>query len=1001
MNGNISKEGITLDLEAMKRAGVGGFQIFQAGRNVPKGPVDYGSPEHIQLIEFAISEANRLGLEFAMHNCPGWSSSGGPWITPELSMQVLIYSETPVIGGQQVTVSLPQPQGKQNYYKDAMVIAFPTPKSDARLADWSVKASYQPPRRIPGSAVPVEPPPPPPDSFIDPAKVLDLSGDMNSQGKLTWNAPVGDWTVVRFGHTTTGAVNSPAPDGGQGLECDKFNTEAIDFHFQHFFGDLFASLKPLLDKGVVGATIDSYERGLQNWTSAFPQDFQQRCGYKILNYMPAMMGHVVGNSDISERFLWDIRKVQAELMDENYYGRFAELCHKHGMKSYIEPYDPGNFDEMGAGRHADVPMGEFWFNQANQHSIKLAASIAHIYGHPVVGAESYTSRSRWTEYPYSLKALGDFMYCQGLNRFLFHRYAMQPHPTAVPGTTLGPYGSQFERTNTWYPQATSWLEYVRRCQFMLQQGRFVADVLYFFGEDSPATVVERAHLQPVMPDGYDYDLIDVDAIMSRIRIVNGRIVLPDGTSYGIFVLSEKKTFSLPLLERVRDLVRQGMVLVLGGQRPQGVPGLTDYPRSDAALSRVADELWDPSKGTDTERTFGLGRIFQGMSLQQVLDKLKIKPDFEPTTNNPEIEIHYIHRRIHEADVYFVANRDELKAADLVCTFNVKGKRPELWDAATGRTSPAAVYTLADGRVRMPLRLDPSGSVFVVFRAPASTRMLESIAKDDNILLTVAPMSSKPRMAVPLHISSGGLELAHPMPTPMDPPAIEQAAGPRGELLAWQNGDYSLRDNSGKTSLRHISAIEDTIEINGPWQIAFPPNLGAPAAATFAKLISWPDSSDTGIKYFSGTATYTNRFHIAVDAKAQGRRLYLDLGKVHVLAEVKINGKDLGVLWKVPFRIDITGSVHAGDNDLEIKVTNLWPNRMIGDEYLPVENQYSTTSNAGAILKLPDWFLQGKPKPPGGRITFATWKHWDADSPLIESGLIGPVRIRTALPISAG
>jgi hypothetical protein len=236
---------------------------------------------------------------------------------------------------------------------------------------------------------------------------------------------------------------------------------------------------------------------------------------------------------------------------------------------------------------------------------------------------------------------------------------------------------------------------------------------------------------------------------------------------------------------------------------------------------------------------------------------------------------------------------------------------------------------------------------------------------------------------------------------MDPPAIEQAAGPRGELLAWQNGDYSLRDNSGKTSLRHISAIEDTIEINGPWQIAFPPNLGAPAAATFAKLISWPDSSDTGIKYFSGTATYTNRFHIAVDAKAQGRRLYLDLGKVHVLAEVKINGKDLGVLWKVPFRIDITGSVHAGDNDLEIKVTNLWPNRMIGDEYLPVENQYSTTSNAGAILKLPDWFLQGKPKPPGGRITFATWKHWDADSPLIESGLIGPVRIRTALPISAG
>ncbi len=1280
MNGNITADGITRDLEAMNRVGIGGFQIFQVGTGIPKGPVAYGSPEHLKLLEHAANEADRLGLEFDMHNCPGWSSSGGPWITPELSMQHLTWSETFVTGGKLTDIALPRPSSKLGYYRDAFVLAFPSlagenrrlqdllskvisssgpvdaklvtggdlsggvevrsaasgqpaflqlefaepfearsiavystslagggfaaspnpvsleasddgtqfrkvleglqstgdvPAAEnfsavrakyfrlvfpqarriaeirllgaARIVDWTRKVNFTRGTRSGGAVAALRATGEVPSgSVIDPAAVLDITQYMDGEGRLNWQAPAGDWTILRFGHTTTGAQNHPAPDGGLGLECDKYSPSAMDFHFNHFFGKLFSSLGPLAAKGLAGALIDSYEVGMQTWTAEFPQEFQRRRGYDLRKYLPAMTGRVVGNGDISDRFLWDVRRTHADMMADNYYGRFAELCRQHGMKAYAEPYSGGPFEEMQVGSRVDVPMGEFWVGQGNHYSVKLAGSIGHLFGKPVVGAESFTGApqyAKWQNYPYELKAQGDWMYTQGLNQFIFHRYAQQPHPTAVPGMTMGPWGWEFERTNSLFNGFEAWLQYASRCQTMLQQGILVADLVYFAGVDVPVnTPVGPDQLSPRPPQGYYYDVANEEAILTRMKVQNGRIVLPGGVSYRVLVLPDKTTITLDVLRKVRDMVEQGISLV--GPKPQHTPGLFRYPDNDADLRRIADEIWGDLDGTSvTERTYGKGRVFWGQPLEAVLGKLHISPDCDVTSRSGDAPINYIHRRSGESDFYFIANRRR-QTEELVCTFRVEGKRPEFWNPETGEITPVRVYDLVEGGVRVPVRLDPAGSVFVVFRSSARGPRLQSIAKEGKMVVGTDPFPAphaglyreltnnftisvwvKPDMDIGLprgglpsffsattsfviyppagdtlygegHVACGlaagrngvvvferaghnlrGVltaqtplagwthlavafragapslyvngkllrqdqssgKVVHPglgeayqqegafyfegemlepilfnealsddriqqlaaagIPNPEEPPALELARSSEAELLIWQDGRYSLRDNSGQTSSVLVSGIGQPVEVRGPWRVSFPPNLGAPPEVTLPELTSLHKNSEPGVRYFSGTATYAKRLSVRADPTVSGKRLYLDLGRVEVIAQVRLNGRILGTLWKPPFRVDITDAVRRGENNLEVLVSNLWPNRLIGDEQLPSENEYAEGGGplqGGVIKRLPDWYIEGRPKPPGGRITFATWKHYHKDDPLLESGLVGPVRLRTAV-----
>jgi len=1238
MNGNISEIGITRDLEAMKRVGCSGFHIFQVGSGIAKGPVDYGSPQHFALLRHAAREAERLGLEFAMHNCPGWSSSGGPWIPPELSMQALTWSETFVAGGQRVGVALGRPPARRDYYRDAMVLAIPAGPGEelrptlkplapdspvtylefaepiearsvtvywepaappsaprpgnrfgvmavsddgsayrkladleaasapgrggmlpypltasfpatrakffqfaatqpmrvtdvrfsaaSRIANWAGKASFGGHANTPATVEAG-------GRFIEAASVIDITGHMNAQGQLDWNAPAGNWVVLRIGQTTTGAINSPGPDGGVGLECDKFSREAYEFHFNKFFGPLFDAIAPLAAKGMAGATIDSYETGLQNWTAKFPEEFLKRRGYDLKPYMPAMFGRVVGSPEVSDRFLWDIRKTQAELMQENYYGEFQRQCHKHGMKSFLEPYDPGNFDEMPTGQYADMVMGEFWLGQPNQHSIKLVASVGHVYDKKIIAAESFTGSSKWQEHPYCMKTLGDFMYAQGLNQFVFHRYCHQPHPDARPGMTMGPWGWHFERTNTWFEKSSGWLKgYVARAQSLLRQGVFVADLLYFTGEDSPQVSPTREQLEPPPPAGYDWDTIDAEAILTRVKIEDGRIALPGGQTYSVLVLPPRKKISLALLRKIRDLVSDGMKLLVTS-RPDRIPGLTDYPNCDAEVGRIVSEVWGDLDGAAVkERSFGKGRVFwsepsgplaeqMGLGpITMVMGKLGTNVDFTFDSWQVNASVHWIHRRVGDADVYFVANRRR-DSADLVCRFRTSGKQAEIWDAATGEIVETPLFGALGDRTWVQLHLEPAGSRFVVFRSAATppqrpprlfahsqdvpqpatgsfsigmwvkpememgipqvggggpgtsaaSGMInptfvfyppaggkdatcglavarnglalyerttgspapvlvarvplagwthvavvyrdgvpslyvggKRVAEGKKSGMTVdahlepswdAPMDFMGQMTLPV-ITHGAVDdsriqqlAAAGLPDPEEPPAFEPSAGATAGLLFWQEGEYTVGDKP-----LQVSGIPKPILIPGPWTVTFPPNLGAPPQITLPELKSLHRHELDGVKYFSGTATYTTRFQVAADATANGKRLYLDLGRVEVIAEVRVNGKPAGNLWKFPYRTEITALVHPGENALEIEVTNLWPNRLIGDEQLPPEYEYAGAT--GGIKAIPDWYAQGKPKPPSPRVGFATWKWYSKDDPLLESGLLGPVKLRTAI-----
>lgn len=1288
MNGNVSRRGITLDLEAMKEAGIGGVFNFDVGTGIPNGPVEYFSNEWLALKKHAVEEAARLGIEFTLHNCPGFSASGGPWISPEHAMQQITWSETFVQGGGPVTLTLPTPNSKLDYYKDIAVLAFPSLSEEAlmqtvkvstnsgagdagkmnsegitahalngapawiqfefarpfsaklitfyiagvpapdkrtepetgertsvtlessvdgkhftlvtpintgveselqagdkyivydippttaryyrisctqsrryrqvrfsgieRLQNWLEKTNARP-RNI----VRVEDRSAieknnlqqvPADSITDYDSIVDITSNMDTSGTLQWNAPPGNWSIIRIGYTPTGAVVQAAPHNGRGLECDKFSNEALTLHFEHMMEKWQPMLRLLAGKGKPGVEIDSYEAGAQNWTPGFEQEFEKRCGYSLLKYLPVLAGgRIITSAEISERFTWDLRRVQAALMTENYYGRFCELCRQNGFITYIEPYDSGPMEEMQAASEADMAMGEFWYGISTAFPVdnpikrtpKLASSVTHIHGRNIAAAEAFTAEpdaSRWLEYPFALKAAGDQAFAQGINRLVIHCFAHQPHPTAAPGMTMGPWGIHFDRTNTWWKPGSAWIQYLQRCQYLLQQGKPVADLLYFTGED--ANMYTRAlpeELFPAPPAGYDYDLVNAPVVLNDITIINNRIYLPGGTTYAVFVLQNFKAISFPLLKKLHSLVRDGMLLV--GDPPGRPAGLMEDP--DNTFQQLVEEIWGENK------SWNKGKVFRSTGLDAVLRQLRLAPDFYCSDPN----ISFCHREMEAMDIYFLCNR--LRSyQQWVATFRIKNKMPEIWDPATGRITPVGVFENAEEGIRMPVQLEPYGSFFVVFRNKKIPVSIHSILKDGreifgtkpadpsafnvqphqkdftlllwarpemNILLesnlaadSKAPLSTQhyaiypwrsegnrssdhaaagltigrngiaiwenndgmPYMALSIpvaiegwsHIAvcyndntpavylngvflkkgiksrykidtplfdqathecdyKGGITLLQLfervltdteitafakrkpiMNTPLISPQLAGSSEPA--VLLKENGNYQFVFSDQQKRKYAVKDIQKKITLKGPWQVQFPAGSGAPEKITLQELASLHRHPHPGVQYFSGTATYSFLFPMP-EAPIKGKHWFLDLGEVAVIAEVMLNGKSLGIVWKQPFQLEITGAMQPGLNRLVIEVTNQWTNRLIGDEQLPDPDRFTPFGGSsgipgitgGGIEKIPGWYTNGEPQPENGRITFSTWKHYSKDSPLAESGLIGPVTLIQGISIS--
>jgi hypothetical protein len=938
MDGNLTREGMTADLEAMKKAGIGGAIFLEVDIGVPRGPVHFMSEPWQELVRHAIAEAERLGIDIALGAGPGWCGTGGPWVKPEQSMQHVVASETNVIGPTRFSAALPRPQPRKpffgegtltpelakqwrEFYEDVAVLAFPTPEGQLRITDIDEKALYyrgaysSQPGIKPFLPAPAQFPETPSSQQIASEKIVDLTDRLSSDGVLQWDIPAGNWTILRFGRTATGQTTRPAPLPGLGFESDKFDKKALTEHFDAFAGKLIRSLKTQPDSkrsgGLTTVHFDSWEMCSQNWSPGFAAEFRKRRGYDLLKFLPVMTGRVIDSVEVSERFLWDLRQTAQELVVENHAEHLKTLSRQHDLLLSIEPYDLNPTSDLTLGAVADVPMCEFWYKGFNTtYSVLEAASIAHTTGRSIVGAESFTSEpgEDWQGYPWALKNLGDWAFAAGVNRIAFHRYQHQPWLDRRPGMRMGPYGVHWERTQTWWNMVPAYHTYLARCQFLLRQGSSVADVLYLVPEGAPHVFSPpESALRGTPPDraSYNFDGCSPETLRSKARVNNGRIEFPGGTSYRLLVLPQFDTMTPELLAKIKELVVQGATIL--GAPPQKSPGLSGFPECDQQVKQIAEEIWGDVSGSNPMRHLGKGRVFLDEQAQKRLSdsthspssSTQIYPHYDaaarilrddgiPHDFESQGPLRYTHRQQGRDHLYFVANQTG-SPVHATSRFRVSGLQPELWDPLTGDTRVLRTFEQANGVTTIPLDLAPYQSYFVVFRKSA---------------------------------------------------------------------------HRAKSANANFPQLANALVVKGPWSVQFDPKWGGPESVVFPGLLDWARHSEPGVSHYSGEAVYSCNIQVS---KALARQTtWLELGRVEVMAKVRVNGRDCGTVWCAPWQVELPqGTLHPGDNRLEITVANLWINRLIADSALPEEK----------------------------RLTWTTSNPYKPDSKLVPSGLLGPVTLK--------
>ena len=1067
MNGNISKEGISLDLEWMHRVGIGGVQVFEAGLPTPTvipHRLVFASPEWQDALRFTDSTAQRLGLEMTIATSGGWSATGGPWVKPRDAMKKLVWSETRVKGGvrfrgallrppdvagpfqdvplETVQRSLPQ-SAEDSLYVDSVVVAYPSSglsplaplraatsagpldaagllrskfgrptalaSSDGQTAwlqyEFAEPTSVQSVRvGLPGLRGFGAPPPPyarldastdgvqyvtvallpPTDSpsrsasftrntarffrlvlysnkgptFVDagslapgvalpammnapatmpwqvsafelfgaarihaseekagfatapdyyalaspasmpgdgvpPTRVVDLSARMLPDGSLDWTPPeAGEWTILRMGYSLTGHRNGPAPAEATGLEVDKLDAPRVRAYLDTYLGLYDAALGGSIERsGALRSLLsDSIEAGPQNWTDDILTQFVRLRGYDPRPWLPALTGVVVCSSKKSDQFLWDFRATLVDLIGASHYQEIASAAAHRGLSYYaeaLEDHRPQLGDDMEMRSHADIPMGAMWmFPQKGLPKptyiadLQGAASVAHVYGKRLVAAESFTAFGwPWGYSPRDLKSTADLEMALGVNRFAIHESAHQPLVDRVPGLALATMlGQYFNRNETWAELAGSWISYLSRSSFLLQQGEPAADIAYFYGQEAPLTSLYGDHALEEVPAGYGFDFIGADALLHQLDVDRGALVTRHGTRYRLLYLGGTSRYmTLPVLQKIAALVNAGATVV--GARPLGTPSLAD---DEGAFERVVNALWGaaPANGA---RPVGAGWLLSGVDLKQALQSVAVEPDWTFEGPNADRRLAVLHRHLSDGELYFISNQGAT-AASGTFSLRVSRKQAQFFHAETGLIEDAS-YRSEGGRTAVPVTLAAGDALFVVLRG---------IARVDSRL-----------------ISAPHLKIVKTLPA--------------------------------------------------TWRIRFQPNRGAPPELRQQRLGSWANSDDVRIRYFSGTGDYSQSLTLSNDVAR--KPLLLDLGEVDDVAEVFVNGHSAGTVWRGPYRLDISRWVHAGLNNLEVRVTNLWVNRLIGDT-----------------------------QPGETKITYTTDKTYKPDAPLRPSGLLGPVRL---------
>lgn len=1090
MSGNMSKVGMTKDLEAIADAGIGGIILFNVTHNIPNGPVEFNSPEHIDMTAHAAAECERLGLSFGIHNCDGWTSSGGPWVPVEHSMKQVVYRQVVVEGGE-VDMFLPGPSKCEGFYEDIAVIAYPALGSEindaesqpiitASNADFDIniatngkideraelrvseggtawiqwdfgklqtirsfllKSENQrtkvgnPKRKatfylqtsrdgvefknvkelrilrhgkyeytidetfdeitaryfrfVTDLALDIEEinlsatyrfdnmtsrtsihrgnngglpklKHPGEEMIIKKSDVIDLTEEVDADGKLKTNLPDGKWSIMRVGYTTTKAINDPASLVGTGYEVDKFSRESFKLFYEGYVRNVIEASKAIAPNALQFVEIDSYEVGSQNWTEGYENQFKDHFGYDIIDFLPLYAGRFVDDAETTERVLWDIRNFNSQLMTENYFDYFTELCHGDGLKSYVEPYGNAAFNTLDAARKADIPMGEF--HSSGRLMLSEAISAGHIYGKNIISAEAYTSgpSKNFNHHPGSWKLTGDIAWSLGVNEICFHRFAHQANTHVEPGMTMSGFASNIDRTQTWWGNAgKAWFEYLTRGQYLLRKGVPVSDILAFVGDGSPNTTVSRKGMRD-LPKSINYDCVNSDVLHNRITVKDGKLMLPEGTIYHALYLNNSRELHLSSLKRLAELADQGVIII--GSKPLEIGGYMATDEEKAEFEALVKKIWaKPTTITEVD-------------WEKIYEQFNIPVDLEIKGGE---EIFYAHRKTATEDIYFFYN-PESSERTFECTFNVDGKIPEWFDPMTGEATKLAVFEYVNGRTRVAINMPAEGSGFVVFRESAE--------------------------------GVNALKVSNAVKYPnVD---FQLAADNTLMICAEQTGVYQVEFTNGNKKKVEVCDLADPLTIAGDWKVAFLDLKNGAQTFTFSELSDWTSHEFEGVKYYSGTASYENTFKVDKNQLSGGNKLVLDLGQVHEIVRVVLNGQDLGVLWKAPFTMDVTSALKTGKNELRLEVTNQWTNRLIGDENYPNLTGYDLRPQINRPLpardpqmslinqyKMVDWYVNNEPAPLGQRSTFVTYPFYDKGDELLPAGLIGPVVLKSIKKIN--
>ncbi len=828
---------MTYDLEQMKAKGIRGFILYgnQTGslpREIPARiltrknnrfqyefvntgdyddfhttplpfpPLPAWTPLWRERIRYVSREAARLDLEFCLTlGLAGTSAQ----IPEEYGNQELIWTETPITGERTFNGILPAAaphQPPSGYRREVAVLAIPDAPN------------------------------------FSSTQVLDLTAKMDAAGYLNWKAPPGNWTILRFSQVATGARNQ------WGFFSDAMNPEALDKLWEVTMAPLLQEMSAEERNGLTGIEDDSWEGGEFTWTKNFPEEFRKRRGYNLMPYLPVLAGASMEDPIARQQVKRDYDLTISDLLADYHYGHLERLCKDHCLTLFAEAAGPNlhRADLLKTSSEVDEMMAEFWMpcfhrpSPASRYLSRNAACASHIYGRAINMDEAFTSLGpEWEESPFHMKPVADQAFCDGVNRICVHNFSHSPSLTARPGYVYVA-GTHYEPRITWWEQAPAFNTYLARCSYLLQQGKFVADAIFYKG-DNLGDGEPMKLIHPDLGQGYDYDCSNSDVLLRRMSVRDGRIVLPDGMSYRVLILPENQPVALNALQKLADLIKAGATVV--GPPPARLAGLPTQPDETRQFKALISELWGNNEKSSAigKRQIGLGYLVTGQSARTVLQDAGVPPDFEYSGASSAGEIRWIHRKMGGIDIYFVTSHWQPEE-HLECTFRVSGRKPELWDPVTGAIREAAEFRQSGGRTTVPLQFDPCGSIFVVFRKP------------------------------------------------------------------------------GHSGAARTRTIRTELTLPGPWTVSFDPNWGGPKNVTFDRLLDWTAHAEPGIKYYSGAAVYRTQFNLA-GVPGKRTQLLLDLGELHEVASVRLNGRDLGVVWTKPARVDIADSVRPGSNDLEV------------------------------------------------------------------------------------